>query len=80
MQQRTSRKSHSGVVVSNKMDNTVVVRVDTTGRHPKYDKIIKRGRKFYAHDDSNQLAIGDKVTITECRPLSKTKCWRVVAS
>lgn len=80
MQQRGNKKTYSGVVVSNKMDNTVVVRVDTTSRHPQYDKVIKRSRKFYAHDETNQLTEGEKVTIMQCRPLSKTKCWRVVAS
>lgn len=71
------RKVKQGVVVSNKMTKTVVVRVDRTLRHPKYEKVISRSKKYYAHHEE-PLQIGDKVTIMETRPLSKLKRWRVV--
>lgn len=76
--QRGRRKVKTGVVVSNKMDKTVVVRVDRTVRHAKYGKVTRRGKKYYAHDDSNVLEEGQTVKIVECRPLSKMKRWRVV--
>lgn len=72
------RKVKKGVVVSNKMQNTVTVRVDRTCRDSKYGKVITRGKKYYAHDESNALKEGDVVTIMETRPLSKLKRWRVV--
>lgn len=75
---RSPRKTKSGTVISNKMNKTVVVKVETTMRHPKYGKVVKRAKKFYAHDENNQLQIGDVVTIAETRPLSKLKCWRVI--
>ena len=75
-------KRHSvkkkGVVVGDKMDKTVVVRVERTYRHPRYQKVITRGRKYYAHYENNASKIGDAVTIALCRPLSKSKRWRVV--
>ena len=76
---RTSRAIKRGVVVSNKMQKTVVVRVDRTFRHPQYGKVITRGQKFYAHHDGNPLEIGDVVTIMETRPLSKLKRWCVIS-
>lgn len=76
---RGSRKLKKGTVVSNKMQKTVVVKVDRTMRHPKYDKIVTRSKKFYAHHDGEPLQIGDEVQIMETRPLSKLKRWRVVA-
>jgi small subunit ribosomal protein S17 len=76
---RNSRKTKTGVVVSNKMEKTVVVNVDRTLPHPQYGKVITRGTKYYAHNETEQLQIGDKVVITETRPLSKTKRWRVVS-
>lgn len=75
---RNNRKTKTGVVTSNKMEKTVVVNVDRTLPHPRYGKVITRGTKFYAHNESEKLEIGDKVVITETRPLSKTKRWRVV--
>lgn len=72
-----TRKVKKGVVVSNKMTNTVVVRVDRTIRHPVYEKVVSRSKKFYAHHEA-PLNIGDEVTIVETRPLSKLKRWRVV--
>lgn len=76
--ERGNRSERIGLVISNKMDKTVVVRVDKTFRDPKYQKVVTRGRKYYAHDESNALEDGDKVLIKECRPFSKTKKWMVV--
>lgn len=78
MKVRGRRKEHIGVVVSNKMDKTVTIQVTRKMRHPKYQKVIERSKKFYAHDESNALAIGQKVRIAETRPMSKLKRWRVV--
>lgn len=75
---RANRKVKKGVVVSNKMQKTVVVKVEQTMRHPRYGKVVSRSKKFYAHNESKPLQIGDVVQIMETRPLSKTKCWRVV--
>ena len=72
------RKVKKGVVYSNKMDKTVVVEVTRTMRHPRYHKIIKRRKRYYAHDESNALQIGQEVVIKETRPLSKLKRWCVV--
>ena len=74
----SNRKIRLGVVVSNKMDKTVLVKSETLIPHPIYKKRIKKSKKFKAHDENNQCNIGDKVRIEETRPLSKTKCWRVV--
>jgi len=76
--ERTTRKTRIGHVVSDKMDKTVVVRVETRVRHPLYGRIIKQSKKFKAHDENNESRIGDKVRIMETRPLSKEKRWRVV--
>jgi small subunit ribosomal protein S17 len=76
---RGSRKTKKGTVISNKMDKTVVVKVQRTMRHPQYGKIITQNTKFYAHNEDNSLKIGDVVEIVETRPLSKLKRWRVVA-
>ncbi len=78
-EETTVRKNKSGVVVSNKMDKTVVVNVDRTLKHPRYGKVLVRGKKFYAHHEGEPLQIGDKVIIAETRPLSKMKKWRVVS-
>lgn len=75
--QRGNRRTRVGIVVSNKMDKTVVVRVDRIVRHKMYKKSIKRNANCKAHDESNSCCIGDKVLIVESRPLSKDKCWRV---
>ncbi len=75
-----NRKTKTGTVVSNKMDKTVIVRVERTMQHPRYGKVIKRANKFYAHTENDQLKIGDTVTISETRPYSKLKRWRVVES
>ncbi|HEX6208917.1 MAG TPA: 30S ribosomal protein S17 [Actinomycetota bacterium] len=76
--ERGSRKVRTGVVVSNAMDKTVVVRVDGQLRHPLYRKIVRRTSKLRAHDEGNEVGVGDRVRIVETRPLSKTKRWRVV--
>ena len=71
------RKTRLGQVVSNRMDKTVVVAVETLRRHPLYKKTIKRAVKYKVHDENNECKLGDKVKIVECRPLSKDKRWRV---
>jgi small subunit ribosomal protein S17 len=76
---RTSfRKTREGLVVSDKMDKTVVVAVEDRVKHPLYGKVIRRTNKLKAHDDSNQVGVGDRVLIMETRPLSASKRWRVV--
>ena len=69
----------TGRVVSDKMDKTVTVLVERKVKHPLYGKIIRRSKKYHAHDENNECREGDVVTIEECRPLSKTKAWRVAA-
>lgn len=76
---RGNRKTKKGIVVSNKMEKTVVVKVQKTMRHPAYGKIVKRDQKLYAHNDQGPLEIGAVVNVVETRPLSKLKRWRVVA-
>ena len=71
------RQERRGVVVSDKGDKTIVVKVSVTKAHPKYKKVVRRTRKFHAHDEANTAAIGDTVRIIETRPLSKTKNWRL---
>lgn len=78
-EERGSRKVKKGIVVSNKMQKTVVVKVERTMRHPIYGKVVTRAKKYYAHNESAPLQIGDEVQIMETRPLSKLKRWRVVA-
>ena len=78
MSERNLRKTRTGMVVSDKMDKTVVVAVIDNVRHPLYKKIVKRTVKFKAHDDQNACGIGDTVMIMETRPISKDKRWRVV--
>ena len=75
---RNRRKTREGLVVSNKMDKTAVVAVVERVRHPKYAKFVMRTKKLYAHDEANDVNIGDKVRVMETRPLSKNKRWRVV--
>ena len=78
MSERNFRKTRVGMVVSNKMDKTVVVTIADNVKHPLYKKIIKRTVKLKAHDEGNACNIGDKVLVMETRPLSKDKRWRVV--
>ena len=74
-QTRHVRKSRIGVVVSDKMNKTIVVEVERRVPHPKYKKIVRRTSKFYAHDEKREAKEGDKVRIVESRPISKLKCW-----
>ena len=76
--QRNLRKTRIGRVTSDKMDKTVVVAVETSVRHPLYNKIVKRTYKLKAHDEKNECGIGDRVRVMETRPLSKEKRWRLV--
>ena len=78
-EERNLRKSRVGKVVSNKMDKTIVVAIEDNVKHPIYGKIIKRTLKIHAHDENNECNIGDKVSVMETRPLSKTKRWRLVS-
>lgn len=77
MSQRGNRKTQVGMVVSDKMDKTVVVRVSHLVKHPVYNKYIKRSVKYKAHDEENNCKTGDRVMIVESRPLSKDKRWKV---
>lgn len=77
-EQRGLRKTRVGVVVSDKMDKTVVVEVKTRVRHPLYGKIMNQSTKLKVHDENNECGIGDTVSVMETRPLSKTKRWRLV--
>jgi len=76
--ERNLRKERIGLVVSNKMEKSVVVLVERKVKHPKYGKFVKKSTKFMAHDEKNECNIGDTVRIMETRPLSKNKCWRIV--
>ncbi len=77
-EKRNLRKERVGVVVSNKMDKTITVLITERYKHPLYKKILKRSKKFLAHDENNEAEIGDKVLIAETRPLSKNKHFRLV--
>jgi small subunit ribosomal protein S17 len=77
MESRGLRKERSGVVVSDRMQKTIVVSVERTVMHPKYKKILRRRTKVKAHDERNECRIGDRVLIVECRPVSRDKRWRV---
>ena len=76
--ERNLRKERIGVVVSNKMEKSIVVLVERKVKHPKYGKFVKKSTKFMAHDEKNEANMGDTVRIMETRPLSKNKCWRLV--
>ncbi len=73
------RRVLQGVVVSDKMDKTVTVLVERRVMHPLYKKFIKRSKRYHAHDEANQHKVGDVVRISECRPISKSKSWEVIA-
>ncbi|MFI7540196.1 30S ribosomal protein S17 [Actinoplanes sp. NPDC049599] len=75
---RTQRKTREGLVVSDKMDKTVIVEVEDRVKHALYGKVLRRTRKLQAHDEQNACGVGDRVTLMETRPLSRTKRWRVV--
>ena len=76
-EQRGRRKVREGLVVSDKMDKTVVVAVEDRVKHPKYGKVLRRTKKYKAHDEQNECNVGDRVLLMETRPLSATKRWRV---
>ena len=78
MEERNLRKTLIGIVSSNKMDKTIVVKVETSVKHPIYKKIVKRTYKLKAHDEENVCQVGDRVKVMETRPLSKDKRWRLV--
>ncbi len=78
MEKRNLRKTRTGIVVSDKMDKTVVVAIRERVKHPLYGKIVNRTKKFKVHDEANQCGVGDKVRVMETRPLSKDKHWRLV--
>ena len=78
MEKRNLRKERIGVVTSNKMDKSIVVAQVTRVKHPLYGKFVLKTKKYVAHDETNDCNIGDTVKISETRPLSKTKCWRLV--
>jgi small subunit ribosomal protein S17 len=75
---RAFRKTRIGTVVSDKMDKTIVVAIETSVQHQLYNKIVKRTYKLKAHDEKNECGVGDTVKVMECRPLSKDKRWRLV--
>jgi len=76
--ERKLRKERIGLVVSDKMEKTIVVEVERRMKHPMYGKYVKKSSKFAAHDEKNECNIGDTVRIMETRPLSKSKCWRLI--
>lgn len=78
MEKRNLRKERIGVVTSDKMDKSIVVAVERKVKHPMYGKFVKKTTKFVAHDEKNDSNTGDTVRIMETRPLSKSKCWRLV--
>jgi small subunit ribosomal protein S17 len=77
--ERNLRKERIGVVTSNKMTKTIVVKIETKRKHPIYGKFVKRTKKLFAHDETQECNIGDVVKIMETRPLSKNKTWRLVS-
>jgi small subunit ribosomal protein S17 len=78
MDKRNLRKERIGVVTSNKMDKSIVVSETKKVKHPLYGKFVLKTKKYVAHDEKNDVNVGDTVRISETRPLSKTKCWRLV--
>lgn len=78
LEQDSSQKTVVGVVVSDKMNKTIIVQIERKVKHPLYGKYVKRFSKMYAHDENNQSHVGDLVLIKQCRPLSKTKRWALV--
>ena len=75
--EKSQRQTLQGLVVSDKMDKTVVVEVERTVMHPLYQRYMRRRKKYHAHDETNDCKVGDQVKIVSCRPLSKTKRWRI---
>ncbi|MBC7294013.1 MAG: 30S ribosomal protein S17, partial [Thermoleophilia bacterium] len=77
-QREVRQRERQGVVVSDKMDKTIVVEVTTVKPHPRYKKVVRRTSRLKAHDERNEAHVGDKVLVRECRPLSKEKTWRLI--
>lgn len=77
-QERGSQKTRQGIVVSDRAEKTITVRIDMARRHPRYDKVVRTSRTLHAHDEGNDAHVGDMVTVRECRPLSRSKRWRLV--
>ena len=77
-EQDKNARSTSGIVISNKMDKTVIVLVERLEKHPLYKKYVRKSTKLHAHDEANECNEGDTVQIEECRPMSKSKSWRVI--
>jgi small subunit ribosomal protein S17 len=77
-EERSRRKAREGMVISTRMDKTIVVETTDRVRHPRYNKIVRRSKKLYVHDDTNDANVGDRVRVAETRPLSKLKRWRLV--
>jgi small subunit ribosomal protein S17 len=76
----TNPRQLTGVVISDKADKTITVKVERKVKHPTYSKIMKRSTKVHAHDESNSAKIGDVVTVQECRPMSKSKTWKLLTA
>ena len=79
VEERATRKTRVGVVVSDARDKTITVEITQSMRHPRYDKVVRSRKQFHVHDEANDAKLGDTVRIVETRPLSKTKRWRVIA-
>jgi small subunit ribosomal protein S17 len=79
MSEAANKRTLTGRIVSDKMEKTVTVLVERRVKHPLYGKIIKRSKKYHAHDEKNEYHQGDMVMIEECRPLARTKAWRVIS-
>jgi small subunit ribosomal protein S17 len=77
-EQKVTKRTLTGLVISDKMDKTITVKVERQVKHPKYGKFIKRSTKVHAHDEANECNMGDTVTVAESRPLSKSKSWQLV--
>lgn len=77
MEKKTNKKQMTGIVVSDKMDKTIVVAVEIRKKHPLYQKIVRSTQRVKAHDEKNECRVGDTVRVIECRPLSREKCWRL---
>lgn len=75
---RSHRKERTGEVISNKMTKTIIVRVQRRFQHAEFKKVVTQYRKLYAHDEKSEAKVGDRVRVEETRPMSKTKCWRLV--
>jgi small subunit ribosomal protein S17 len=78
VEDRNKRKHTTGIVVSDKMDKTVVIKVDTKVKHPLYGKVMRASKKYKVHDENNECKVGDEILVMETRPLSKDKRWRLV--